>query len=258
MTDATVADVSVVDEAVAEGIAAGDVVADGAVAEAADLIGVLEGRSAFYRTLSGLYYRTLTQEQIDALAATDFSEFGADDPLLTEGFDDIRRYLRKRNTGTRQELAVDYTSAFEGTKAFKGQRAVPYESVYLSDTGLLNQEPRNEVYRTYKQAAIRLKEGVNLPEDHLSFECEFMAIMSDRAIDLLKDAQTAEAIKNLELQKSFLQDHILSWFKQFADRATLVLKTRFYRGVLKITEGYLALDVETVEDLIAELEAQAG
>lgn len=247
------------DEALADGIATGDIVADeivldGAAAEAADLIGVLEGRSAFYRTLSGLYYRTLTQEQIDALAATDFSEFGADDALLTEGFDDIRRYLRKRNTGTRQELAVDYTSAFEGTKAFKGQRAVPYESVYLSDSGLLMQEPRNEVFRTYKQAAIRLKEGVNLPEDHLSFECEFMAIMSDRAIALLGEGQTTEAIKNLELQKSFLQDHILSWFSQFANRALLVLKTRFYRGVLKITEGYLALDVETLEDLVAELE----
>lgn len=268
MTDATVTVVSagdgavdeiVADRAVADAVVGGEIMTDefagdGAAADAADLIGVLEGRSAFYRTLSSLYYRTLTQEQIDALAATDFSEFGADDPLLTEGFDDIRRYLRKRNTGTRQELAVDYTSAFEGTKAFKGQRAVPYESVYLSDTGLLNQQPRNEVFRTYKQAAIRLKEGVNLPEDHLSFECEFMAIMSDRAIDLLNDAQTAEAIKNLELQRSFLQDHILSWFKQFADRATLVLKTRFYRGVLKITEGYLTLDVETIEDLIAELE----
>jgi len=254
VTDATVTEVAVADEALAGEIVAGAIVMDDAAAGAAALIAVLEGRSAFYRTLSGLYYRTLTQEQIDALSATDFSEFGADDPLLTEGFDDIRRYLRKRNTGTRQELAVDYTSAFEGTKAFKGERAVPYESVYLSETGLLNQEPRNEVYRTYKKSAVRLREGVNLPEDHLSFEFEFMAIMSGRAIDLLQGGQTDEAIKNLELQKTFLQDHILSWFKQFADRATLVLKTRFYRGVLKITEGYLALDFETLEDLIAELE----
>lgn len=237
-----------------------------------ELAEVLQGRSSFYRTLSSLYYATLRQDQIDQLAGTDFSAFGAEDPLLVEGFNDLRRYLRKRNTGTRQELAVDFTSAFIGTKVVHGLSAVPYESVYKSEDGLLMQEPRNEVYRIYKKVAIKLKEGVNLPEDHLAFELEFMAVMSERAASLLLENASAESpdgkplssedldtqvaqqvLENLQLQRSFLSEHILSWFKEFSDRASSILKTRFYHGVLKITEGYLMMDVDTLDGLIAEV-----
>jgi putative dimethyl sulfoxide reductase chaperone len=225
-----------------------------AMADTAELIEVLKNRSSFYRTLSSLYLNTLTQEQIDTLAQTDFSAFGADEPLLIAGFDDMRRYLRKRNTGTRQELAVDFTSTFMGAQAFQGRYAVPYESVYRSESGLLMQEPRNEVYRAYKKAAIKLKEGVDLPEDHLSFEFEFVAIMCDRTVDALDAGETERAVALLEAQRDFVEVHILSWFDDLAELANKVLETRFYRGVLKITKGYLKVDMEAIEDLIAELE----
>jgi TorA maturation chaperone TorD len=227
-----------------------------AMTDTAELIEVLKNRSAFYRTLSILYFNTLTQEQIDNLAQTDFSAFGADEPLLIAGFDDMRRYLRKRNTGTRQELAVDFTSTFMGAQAYQGRYAVPYESVYRGESGLLMQEPRNEVYRTYKAAAIKLKEGVDLPEDHLSFEFEFLAILCDRTVEALNAGDTGRAIGLLEAQRTFIEDHILSWFDDLAELANKMRKTRFYRGVLKITKGYLEVDMEAIQDLIAEVKGE--
>ncbi len=224
------------------------------MADTAQLIEVLKNRSFFYRTLSSLYLNTLTQEQIDSLAQADFSAFGADEPLLIAGFDDMRRYLRKRNTGTRQELAVDFTSTFVGAQAYEGRSAVPYESVFRSESGLLMQEPRNEVYRTYKQAAIKLREGVDLPEDHISFEFEFLAILCDRTVEALDARDQGRAIGLLKAQATFIEDHILSWFDALADLANKMLTTRFYRGVLKITKGYLNVDMEAIQDLIAELE----
>lgn len=222
--------------------------------ETSSLIEVLQYRATFYRTLSSLYFRTLPQDRIDTLAHTDFSAFDGGEPLLAEGFNDIRRYLRKRNTGTRQELAVDFTCCFLGANAYEGRYAVPYESVFRGETGLMMQEPRNEVYRTYKQAAIKLREGVNLPEDHLSFEFEFIAILCDRTAEQLKANDVDAAIKTLQDQQAFIEDHILSWFGDLAELANKMLKTRFYRGVLKITEGYLKVDQEAIRDLIAELE----
>lgn len=219
--------------------------------DTAGLTKVLKDRAAFYRTLSSLYFNSLTQEQIDSLAETDLTAFGAGEPLLDEGFDDMRRYLRKRNTGTRQDLAVDFTSCFKAAQAYKGRYAVPYESVFRSESGLLMQEPRNEVYRTYKQAAIKLKEGVDLPEDHLSFEFEFLAILCDRAAEALEAGDRERAVAILESQTTFIEDHILSWFDDLAELATKILTTRFYRGVLKVTKGYLKVDLEAIRDLIA-------
>lgn len=221
-----------------------------------ELIEVVKNRSTFHRTLSSLYYTTLTQEQIDGLAESDLAAFGAGDPLLTEGFDDIRRYLRKRNTGTRQELAIDFTSSFLGTQAYLGRVATPFESVFRSESGLLMQEPRNEVYRTYKQAAIKLREGIDLPEDHLSFELEFLAILGDRIVEALTADDGERAVTLLEAQRIFMLDHVLSWFDDLADLANKIIETRFYRGVLKITKGYLLVDLEAIRDLIAELKGE--
>lgn len=226
--------------------------------DTAELIEVVKNRAAFYRTLSSLYFNTLTQEQIDRLAETDFSAFGADEPLLIAGFDDMRRYLRKRNTGTRQELAVDFTSTFLGSQTYEGRTATPYESVFRSESGQLMQEPRNEVYRTFKKAAIKLKEGVDLPEDHLSFEFEFVAILCDRIVEALNDADADGAIRILKSQRTFIEDHILSWFDDLAEMASKILQTRFYRGVLKITKGYLVVDMEAIPDLIAELKGEGA
>jgi putative dimethyl sulfoxide reductase chaperone len=219
---------------------------------------VLRDRSAFYRMLSNLYFTSLTQEQIDSLAEHDLVSFAGGDELLAAGFDDMRRYLRKRNTGTRQDLAVDFTSAFVGAQQYEGRCAVPYESVFRSESGLLMQEPRNEVYRLYKRAAVKLKEGVDLPEDHLSFEFEFLALLSDRTIDALREDRLGDAVDLLGSQKVFIEEHILSWFNDLAELALKILTTRFYRGVLKITEGYLTGDIEVIDALIAEIRSVAA
>jgi TorA maturation chaperone TorD len=218
---------------------------------------VLRDRSAFYRTLGSLYYQPLSQEQIDALAESDLLSFAGGDSSLVSGFDDMRRYLRKRNTGTRQDLAVDFTSAFVGAQQYEGRCAVPYESVFRSESGLLMQEPRNEVYRTYKRAAVRLKEGIDLPEDHLAFEFEFLAIMSERTGEALGDGDAGKAVELLTEQRRFIEDHILSWFDDLTELALKILATRFYRGVLKVTKGYLTVDLEVIADLIAEIESVA-
>ena len=44
-----------------------------------------------------------------------------------------------------------------------------------------------------------------------------------------------------------------SWFTDFASLASRLLSTRFYRGVLKVTEGFFELDGETVADLLDEV-----
>ena len=80
----------------------------------------------------------------------DWSEYADVNELFADGVNDITRYLRKRNSGTRQALAVDFTSAFAGTSSWKGRYAVPYESVHTSEEGLMFQDAYHEVFQLYK------------------------------------------------------------------------------------------------------------
>lgn len=218
-----------------------------------ELCAVLENRADFYLMLAGFYFKPLTQEQIDAMAAQDFSAYLEGEGLIADGFDDIRRVLRKRHSGTRRILATEWTSTFGGAEAYKGRYCVPNASVFLDESGSTYGWPRNEARRLYREQDFRLQDNSGMPESHLSFELEFLAALSRDAATLLRAGDVDGALRKLECSRGFIQDSILTWFPQLQELALCMLKTRFYRGVLRITEGYLALDEQVLADLCAEL-----
>lgn len=220
-----------------------------------DVIDVVQARAGMFSTLAGLYFDRLTEEQIRSMAAQDYTELmRSENPLIASGFNDIYRFLRKRNTGTRQELAVDFSSCFLGTHSYKGLVAQPYESLFLDASGQLNAAPRSSVYRLYKQERVSLRKGYDYPEDHLAFECEFMMILCNRTQAALESDDIDEAVRLLRLQRSFMDEHINAWFERLHDLSLKFIKTRFYRGVLNITQGFFDEDPETIDELLQVLE----
>ncbi len=215
-----------------------------------EISAALEARATFYETLASLYFMPLKQSDVDNMAAADFSAYAELNEDFADGVNDITRYLRKRNTGTRDELAVDFTGAFAGVKVYEGKTAVPYKSVYTNADGLLYQEGYRDVFQAFKSECVKKREGLDWPDDHISFMCEFMALLSRRTEKALAAGDYAQALHELEVSRSFLDDNILSWFDTFTERALLLLKTRFYKGVLKISKGFFTLDHETLDDLI--------
>lgn len=227
---------------------------------AEELASALMGRASFYETLASLYFKPLSQEQIDAMAASDFSAYAQTNEFFSAGFNDITRYLRKRNSGTRQNLAVDFTTAFGGVGTYEGKTAVPYKSVFTSDEGLMFQEGYQEVFQALKNESVKLRDGLDWPCDHISFMFQFMALQSRRINSALELGNIEEALRLIENSQEFLGKHILSWFSTFVDLALKLLKTRFYRGVLEITQGFLDLDKETLADMqsVVSEEAQSA
>jgi TorA maturation chaperone TorD len=218
-----------------------------------DVATVLRGRADSYRMFSRLFLKPLSEADIEELTGIDYTSVAhelGDRSLLSEGFRDMGSFLKRRHSGTRQQLSTDYTMCFDGVTAVDEQVATPYASVFLGEKALLYQRPRQEVLRVFQAENITLSGTVKIPEDHLSFELEFLAILSDRATAALEQGNSAEALRNLELSRSFINEHILSWFDLLKERAENIVETRFYRGVLKATRGYLDLDLKTLEDLI--------
>lgn len=216
-----------------------------------NLVAALEGRAQFFSLIASLFYRPLTQEQIDNIAAMDLSAYAGLNETFDSGINDMSRYLRKRNTGTREQLATDFTSTFIGTKTYEGKSAVPYESVFTNEDGLMCQESFHQVRATYRKAAFRKREGDSIPDDHMGYMCEFISVLSKRAASEIEAGNTEAAARDLTLTRDFLNQHILSWYDQLAERASHIVSTRFYRGVLSLAEGYFAFDASIADDLIA-------
>lgn len=210
-----------------------------------------ETRAAFCRFLASLYLYELTDEQIEAFAHI---EIAGDGTAIDEGLRAIKEYLRHRHGGTRQELAVDYARVFLGAGSYDRILAPPYESVFTSEEGLLFQDSYHEVYRLYRQNSVRKSPGYDFPDDHLSYLCEFQALLARRAVRSLEANDAECALEQVRLSQHVLHDHILSWFDDFEELALHLVKTRFYRGVLKMSKGFFLFDAEVLADMAEELE----
>ncbi len=208
-----------------------------------EMIAACRGRAAFYDMLAAIYFRPLSAEQIENIAETDWSEYADVNELFADGLNDMSRYLRKRNAGT---------------SSWKGRYAVPYESVHTSDEGLMFQDAYHEVFQLYKANHVAKAEGYDFPHDHLSFMCEFLVVVSDRIAAALEAGDDAEALRQVRLSRAFLADHILSWFDRFQELALLLLETRFYRGVLKVSKGFFQEDAALLDSMAVELEQRLG
>ena len=212
------------------------------------LIEVNAGRAAYYRMLGELFFRELTQEQVEHLAGMDFAGMDGGDELIAQGYDDMRRYLRHVNSGTRQALACDYAHTFLAAGNYETFAATPFESVFTSQLGLMMQEARDDVYRRFCEARVAVDEGLRTPEDHLSFEFEFMAAQAGEQARALHAGDTAAAASALRTQREFHRDHLLNWIDAYCDCLQSCAQTRFYRGVAKLTRGFVHMDEDMMDD----------
>lgn len=223
-----------------------------------ELTSVNEGRAGMYRTLAYLYFKELTQEQLEHIAAQDFAGLPPEEDLVAAGFADMHAYLRRMNSGTRQTLAADYAHTFLAAGNYDSFAATPFESVFTSETGLLMQEARDEVYKAYCAEHVQPREALHTPEDHVSFEFEFMAHLLDRTNEALAAGDAAGALELAQKARDFHAEHLANWVYDLCDAIEDVAQTRFYRGVAKVTRGFVQLEADVCADELAELEEAAA
>ncbi len=206
--------------------------------EMEELAAELEFSRGVYDMLARLYYAPLDDGEVSSLASTDLTWEVEGSPLMREGLDEMRRCLEGVHPTLRQDLNIDFTSAFYAVNQYEGKVAAPYESVFRSEDGLLFQKPHGEVFRSYKRESLKVDPDVNLPADHLSFELQFLGHLCDRAAEALRTGDDERACELLERQAAFLREHVLSWIGDLASVAEKLVKLDFYRGVLKVTQAF--------------------
>lgn len=216
-------------------------------------------RAQVYRMLSSLCFTELNDEQIKLLSQQDFSSFAMLDDDLARGAKEVERALRHVHSGTREDLAVDYAHTFlaAGTTKYE-RRAVPYESVYTSDTGLLMEQAREDVYKIMLQEGVLPDASLRTPEDHLSFECEFVAALADRATAAFDAGDADEAMRLVGVQQTFRREHLANWIDAWCAAVDRTCRTKFYRGVALMTRGFVRLDEQLLDEGAALLRSVAA
>ena len=211
-----------------------------------DIITSGADRAGFYSFLAGVYLWEPTSEQIEAMAAANFP-VGED--AFGHGYALIADYLRHRDTGTRQEIAVDYAHKFLGAGNYDKLMAPPYESVYTSEEHLLMQDARDGALSFYRSEDLDLPAENTTPEDHIGFEMQFMAKLIDRSCDALSAGDNAEFARLVRVQHEFYVQHLANWLPAFIADIERHCKTDYYRGIAQLTRAFLAEEKEQLESL---------
>ena len=193
----------------------------------------MQERADFYRLLSRLYRVEVDQTLLTALKSMSFP---AADGLLGEGYDMLKHYLANCDEGTLDELAVDYATVFLAADSADGAAAIPCESVYTSPKKIFMQEAWEDVCHIYQERGLAKGSAFkDLMEDHVALELEFMATLVESRAP--------------ELEKSFLEEHLLNWMGGFTADIDKYARANFYKAVGRITLGFLQMEQQLLAAL---------
>jgi TorA maturation chaperone TorD len=142
--------------------------------------------------------------------------------LFRKGLSDLPTDLHQE---TLDRLAADYADIY----LTYGLRASPCESVWLDEDNLTMQQPTFRVRDCYRRHGIAVADWRIRSDDHLVYELRFLAHLLNGEPERVDLAEAA----------AFLDEHLLRWIDQFAERVAQRCDTRFYAGLALLTAAYL-------------------
>lgn len=197
-------------------------------------LSIAQSRESTYRFLSSVLFQEMTAE---------FWAAAAQNPPISEGV--LGEYLTSLNgadiEAVRSENAVKYAKLLLNASS---NPVIPYESPYTSPEHIMRQQSWGQVKAVFASNGFTLDESLNLPEDHISFELEFMALMCKREQELLDSCDAIGLASNRSVQRAFLTDHLLAWAGAFCDDLAWKSKGGFYAGIAETLNQFMAFEME--------------
>lgn len=130
-------------------------------------------------------------------------------------------------------LAADYAAIYLNAQV----GASPHESFWLDEERLVMQKPMFEVRDRYFEQGMRVENWRSRADDHIVNELNFLA-------EIIK---LDDGLENLSVAACFLDEHLLRWVDQFAERVAAHSESDFYSGLVLLTGIYC----NALRDLLA-------
>lgn len=155
--------------------------------------------------------------------------------LFRQGVIDLPEELDQQ---TLDILASEYADIYLNNSL----QAFPCESVWIDDEGLTMQEPMFQVRDWYGRFGLKVEDWRKRTDDHLVNQLRFAAHMMD--------ADAGNAF--LSDVARFLDEHLLRWIDEFAERVSSRCQTHLYAGLVRLTAAYLVELRELLADATGE------
>ncbi|MCE5312143.1 MAG: molecular chaperone TorD family protein [Nitrospiraceae bacterium] len=111
----------------------------------------------------------------------------------------------------------------------------PYESLHnynhAKGPGLFS-EPAADAQQYYAEAGLVMDEDINLPPDHISAELFFMAYLIE--LDMV------------DMQRCFMQDHLVKWIPEYCTMVKEAAGTAFYREAASLLRLFILDDLASM------------
>jgi TorA-specific chaperone len=224
-----------------------------------DLEALLYMRAQIYFLLSRAFERELDKDFFEQL--TDYAKLLSDiaknseDEAFIVGTNKLNNFistLRNISFDTAlEELACNFATLFLNAAAHTEVKHIyPYASVYLSENHLLYQKETEEVIKFYAQNKIALKKDFKEPEDHIAVELNFIALLTDSALNAFKNKNIDLAVNKISITKGFMENHLLPWVHKLCIDLREDSTDDFYKALADITLGYIRTDYKSLDTLI--------
>ena len=135
-----------------------------------------------------------------------------------------------------EALKVDFARLFVGPYKLL---AAPYGSVYLDTGRTMMGDSTLDVKNRYREAGLDMAKEFKEAPDHITAELEFMYYLIFKEVEAFSSSDTEAAIGCIQKQRSFLEDHLMSWVPEFAGNIIEHAETLFYQNLAKATETFL-------------------
>jgi TorA maturation chaperone TorD len=111
----------------------------------------------------------------------------------------------------------------------------------------------SSVKKFYVTEGVAIDKLKDLP-DYIGLEFDFMSYMIEREALALEITDKTPVIHLLEVEKKFLENHILTWFPRLSKNIKKQAQISFFPEIAEVTSKFLLQDLDEIKLLIKEVQ----
>jgi len=202
-------------------------------------------RSHIYGLLATVFREEPSAALVEELRSPKMKEvFGEMDIELGQEFHGASALL------VADELAEEFTRLFLGP----GRHISAHESIFAEvdgDSGSLWGATTVDVKKFIEATGLAYDPEYTGIPDHVSVEFEFMQRMSAWEAEQWRQKHRGRAEYCADVQRRFLDRHLLRWLPQFMDAVIIEATVPFYRAMAELSKNFVQLERASLVDEVA-------
>lgn len=142
-------------------------------------------------------------------------------------------------------LNLEKEIRFEYARLFIGPKKVlvpPYESTYRENKKSIFGRNTTLVRELYHNAGLKLAHDLNIPDDFIGYELEFMYYLCYQTLEALEANDTTLVQKLLAFQHYFLTEHLGKWIEAFTQDIIKETNLAYFNVLASFTCEFIIMD----------------